>query len=397
MTQRPAKTGADRGYVPAALATLPLAARLLWRSGRYRWLRATGGAAHPQAVSIEVTRRCIAKCVMCGIWRSPSPSPELTTDDWLALLSRPLLANLRELDITGGEPYLLGGRLTDLIRGAAALKGTALRRLRSVAITTNGLLTDEVVEQTGLMLEALAGTGIELVIVCALDAVGPAHDEVRRVPGAWTRLEESLAGLKGLRLRHPGLVIGIKATVLPSNSAQLAAIAEYAEVNGFFAIVSPFILTEGRYLNADLREQLSFSDADRRAMADFYRSSSPGWDYHRKAMIEYLETGRMRRPCSCGFNYFFVRSSGEVFLCPLLAESVGSVTEDDIETLWSSATAGRIRRRVGRFPQCSHCTEPGLERYSLPFEGYRYLCLLRRLGPRRFMVAHKQAGLDKYL
>ena len=43
---------------------------------------------------------------MCNIWKIPTQVPELSADEWLDLLSDDLFADLRELDITGGEPFL---------------------------------------------------------------------------------------------------------------------------------------------------------------------------------------------------------------------------------------------------------------------------------------------------
>ena len=46
--------------------------------------------------------------------------------------------------------------------------------------------------------------------------------------------------------------------------------------------------------------------------------------------------------------------------------------------------------------ECRDCTEPGLERVSLPREGFAYLSLLFRLGSRNFMELHRHLGLEKY-
>jgi MoaA/NifB/PqqE/SkfB family radical SAM enzyme len=112
--------------------------------------------------------------------------------------------------------------------------------------------------------------------------------------------------------------------------------------------------------------------------------------------LRYLEGGRMEKPCTCGFNYFFIRSQGAFFPCPMIDQSPGNVTQEPIEKLLTSPLSVSIRRRVGRFPECRHCTEPGLERYSLPYEGWTYLGLLLKMGPRRFLEIHHRMGLDKY-
>ena len=105
----------------------------------------------------------------------------------------------------------------------------------------------------------------------------------------------------------------------------------------------------------------------------------------------------MKKPCSCGFNYFFIRSNGEMFLCPLIQESVGNITKKNISDLFFSNKANVIRRQIGRLPQCQVCTEPGLERYSLPYEGFQYLKLFFKMGSDEFFQLHYFLGLDKYM
>lgn len=378
----------------AARAVAPVVVRLTGNAVRYRYLRYGGRAGRPQALSIEVTRRCISRCVMCGIWRSP-PGPELQLEDWVGLLAHPLMADVRELDVTGGEPFLRDD-LPEFIARIARLARTRLRRLRSVAITTNGLLPATVVEGAGRMATDLGRSGVDLVVVCALDGVGEAHDRVRGVPHAWAHAERTLEGLSELRDRRDNVVVGLKTTIVPDNVHQLDRIAGFAAAHGFFTIVSPAIVTAGRYANTSLADALSFSPDDVAAMLCFYRTRGGGWDYHRHVVTRFLETGESSKPCSCGFNYLFVRSDGSVYLCPLLDTAVGDLRHDSIAAIWTSEAGDRLRRSVGRLPACRRCTEPGLERYALPFEGRAYLSLLPRLGPERFLAAHRHMGLDKY-
>jgi len=373
-----------------------LAVRLVRNGLRYQYLRLRGKPGRPQAISLEVTRRCVCHCVMCNIWKVPRQDPELSLDEWVDLLSDPLLADVRELDITGGEPFLRDD-LVSLMIAVCRLKESRLKRLRSVAITTNGVLTHRVAPGVEEMLAVMSGYGLELVIVCALDAVGPLHDEIRRYPGAWPAVRQTIDELVGLRGEWPNLVVGVKTTVLPLNVDALEGIADYARERDLFTIISPAIVTPGRYLNVDRAPDLELSPAERLRLAAFYEGGHSEWTYHARTVAGYLRTGRVKRPCTCGFNYFFVRSNGEVYLCPLLDESAGNLRSKSLGDLLGSDRARRIRRQVGRAPQCAHCTEPGLERYSLPYQGFAYLGELARVGPRRFLELHRHLGLDKYL
>jgi MoaA/NifB/PqqE/SkfB family radical SAM enzyme len=378
-----------------AQSHMTLAGRLLKNAIRFRCLRAFGKAAKPQAVSLEVTHRCIAKCAMCNIWRIPKDRPTLSVDQWVGLLSKELFKDLVELDITGGEPFLRKD-LTELLSALCSLKEDHLTSLRSIAVTTNGFLTQQVLLESRKLLVEARRRGVDIVLVLAMDALGEAHDAIRRYPGGWRRLDQTIQGLIRLRDEFSNLIIGLKTTVLPANVGQLDAIVAYAEQHHLFTIISPCIITQGRYLNPDRAKALTFKPEQIQEMKRFFSQKPSKWSFHEDCLVRYFTSGRMNKPCTCGYNYFFIRSHGALYLCPMLADSLGNVLETPIEALLASTAAANIRRGIGRFRECRHCTEPGLERYSLPYEGWTYLCLLPKMGSGRFLQMHCHMGIDKY-
>jgi MoaA/NifB/PqqE/SkfB family radical SAM enzyme len=365
------------------------------RGGRFCFLKTTGRPGRIEALSVEVTRHCVAKCVMCNIWRMRPTSPELSAGDWLKLLEEPVLSGLKELDITGGEPFLRND-LVDLLMGIGRMKSTHLKHLRSVAITTNGLLTEKVLEDVAKVLGPLEAAGVDLVFACGFDAVGATHDRIRNFPDAWRRLNATLDGLRVLREKHPGLTLGIKTTVTRFNIDQLDDICRYADERDLFTIISPFIITANRYNNVGRQANLEFSSQDLQKLRDFYRSSRFQWNYYRNELLHLLDTGHMDKPCTAGFNYFFIRSTGELYACPIIDTLLGNVKHSSLEALVRSHAAGRFRRKVLKFPECANCTEPGLERYALPYEGFHYLRQYMKLGRTGFQALHRHLGLDKY-
>jgi MoaA/NifB/PqqE/SkfB family radical SAM enzyme len=365
------------------------------RSIRYRYLKITGRPARPDAISLEVTRRCIARCLMCNIWQTPPESPEPAATDWLELLASPVLSSLKELDITGGEPFLRDD-LGELLQGIARIKSSRMPGLRSIAITTNGFLTQKILRDVSSVIEPLEKAGIGLVFACGMDAVGDVHDQIRNCPGGWAKLHATIEGLKALRVRYPSLVLGIKTTVTRHNIDELDQVCRYADEHGLFTIISPYILTGNRYANLELGQSLALSAQDAEKLKGFYNTPRFRWSYFRNELLRFLETGQMRKPCSAGFNYYFVRSTGDLFACPLINAPLGNVMQTSIEDLIRSPEASRFRRGVGRFPECSDCTEPGLERYALPFEGFHYLRLFFASGREEFTSLHEHLGLEKY-
>lgn len=369
--------------------------RLAFNGLRYRYLRRTGGVLKPEALSLEITRRCLARCIMCNIWKTPPDLPELPVADWMKTLSSPVFTNLRELDITGGEPFLRKD-LAELLEGISGLKDNHCPALRSVAITTNAFLPDKILKVMRETAPLMEERNIDLVVACALDALGERHDEIRNFAGGWRRLQESIQGLLEIRDAHKNFVVGLKTTILPHNVDQLDDIAAYAERRGLFLIISPCIVTDNRFDNLDRKEALRFHPEDIRKMVRFYEGGRLQWDYHRQVMIRFLKSGVMVKPCSAGFNCFFIRSTGDVFPCSIKKIALGNLKEQSFETLIHSPMAKYFRRRAGKFPECRSCTEPGLERYSLPCEGFTYLSYSFKIGKRRFLQFHRHMGLDKY-
>ncbi|MBP1750868.1 MAG: hypothetical protein H6Q52_3407 [Deltaproteobacteria bacterium] len=369
--------------------------KLFLNGVRYRFFKLSGYPPRPEALSIEVTQRCIARCIMCNIWNVPHHTRELSLKELTELLSSSVLNRLKELDITGGEPFLRSD-LPDLLKRICDLKADHLQLLRSVAITTNGFLTERVVDRVSQIAPLLKDAGIELVIVFAMDGLGVVHDNLRRFKRGWQKLDASIQGVRAIRKTCDNVIIGLKTTVLPSNVDELERIAGYAEENGLFTIISPCIITENRYANIDLKEKLKFSSTDLQKMILFYKTVHFVWSFHRDVLLRFFEGGRMAKPCSAGFNYFFIRSTGDVYPCPLIMKRLGNFPGTSLDKIIRSPEARRFRRKILTYKECRSCTEPGLERYALPFEGFHYLRLFLKKGKRAFWELHKHMGLDKY-
>jgi MoaA/NifB/PqqE/SkfB family radical SAM enzyme len=370
--------------------------KLLFNALRYRLLKYSGRPHPLEAISLEVTHRCICRCQMCNIWQIPKSLPDLPLSDWINLLSSPGLHRLRELDITGGEPFLRED-LAELIKWICLSKPDYFPRLKTLAITTNGLLTDRILDVTRIVAGTLQQQGVDLVLACGMDAVGERHDQIRQHKGAWQKLLTTIDGLKGLRASFPNLILGIKTTIVPLNAHQLDRIADFARQHGLFTIVSPCIITSNRFGNVDLKETLKLGPEDLQAIKRFYAGPSFAWSGHREAMLRYLETGTMKKPCSAGFNTVFVRHTGEVFPCPVIAKTLGNIKDLSINEILSNPTAEQFRKQIGTFPECKVCTEPGLERIAWPFEGFTCLRCFLHKGPRDFACLAQHMGFDKYL
>lgn len=371
-------------------------AKLLLNGCRYRYLRLTGKPAPLQAISLEITHRCVCRCRMCSIWQIPNHVPDLELSFWTSLLSSPELYDLRELDITGGEPFLRDD-VAGLLRWVCRFQPTCFPRLKTVAITTNGVLTDKIMQCVQDVLPPMRMLGIDLVLACGMDAVGKTHDHIRGLDGVWRRLNATLSSLQFVRKSYDNLILGIKTTIVPQNVRELQRIADFAVERQLFTIISPRIITLNRFKNTDMAASLTFTGEAILEMRRFYESPQFAWGGHRQTVLDFLEKGAVKKPCTAGFNTVFVRHTGEVFPCPLIPYSLGSLKEETLDALLSNRRATRFRQRIGTFAECRSCTEPGLERVAWPFEGFTCLGQLFHGGAEDFERLIRQLGLDKYL
>jgi cyclic pyranopterin phosphate synthase len=141
---------------------------------------------HHTYLRLAVTDRCNLRCHYCmpeeGVRRSAA---DLLSDDEIVHLAG-LFARLGlvKLRLTGGEPALRPG-LADLVARLTALPG-----LRTVSMTTNGLLLFE--QAASLRRAGLAPDGLNV----SLDSLRP--DRFRAITG-YDRLADALAGLVAAR------------------------------------------------------------------------------------------------------------------------------------------------------------------------------------------------------
>ncbi|WP_305042887.1 radical SAM protein [Geoalkalibacter sp.] len=371
-------------------------AKLFCNGVRFRQLRRGGKPYRLQSLSLEVTHRCICRCDMCNIWKIPAEVADLELADWLAVLRSPALRHLRELDITGGEPFLRAD-LGELLQRIVAFKPEHFPALRTLSITTNALLSERILAIVRECIGPLRACGVDLVLACGVDAAGKLHDRIRNVPGAWERVQPTLSGLQEIRAEHANLILGIKTTIIPRNVHELPGIANFAAKHDLFTIISPCILTANRFANLDKANELHFDPIHVRKMIEFYESSPFAWSGHCEALLGYLKTGTMRKPCSAGYNTLFVRHNGEVFGCPVLANSVGDVRTQPLDRLFRGEAANQFRKQVGAFPECAQCTEPGMERIAWPLDGFALLGFWAERGRGDFDRLVRHMGLDKYL
>jgi Fe-coproporphyrin III synthase len=152
---------------------------------------------------------------MCDIWKDTGKS-EISVQDLERHLEDFERLSVEWVVLSGGEPLMH----SDLFRLCALL------RKRSIRIT---LLS------TGLLLDRHAGSIVNSLddVIVSLDGPLRVHDEVRRVPGAFSLLER---GIRAIHALNPSFPVAARSTVQRSNHACLRETARAAKDLGLKSI-----------------------------------------------------------------------------------------------------------------------------------------------------------------
>lgn len=337
------------------------ASSLGMRMGREKWLR-------PIILHLTVTNRCNLKCVMCNIWKS-RPKEEVGSAALARIKNSPLSKHLRILDITGGEPFL-----ADLNLVIEQLGG---KNIRIVLITTNGLLTDKIVETAREMLKRYSST---LVINVSIDGIGEIHDRIRGGEGTFRRAEQTLQELLALASEFPRLRPTVKFTILPDNHRQLLSVYRWTRGLGATFTVKPG--AEFGFLD-NVGDTYDFSPEQTREILEqldeMVRSeekSSAGLDFwgriyktanvifHRELMRYLRETFIEKKLCVIGRCYsssisILLHNDGKIYNCPTLMKPIGDLYKQSLEEIWWGKEMSDNRRFIasGRCACYSQCDQ----------------------------------------
>ncbi len=285
--------------------------------------------------SIIVTYRCQNRCRMCHIWKFPTATGEE--------FRPPLLGKLPPLsfcNITGGEPFLR--------EDIDEIVGTVLPRAKRVVISTNGYLTDRIVQ--------LAKRHRRLGIRISVEGLPRAHDELRGKEDSFDHALRTLIELKRLGLRD----IGFATTVSGGNVRDILSLFQLAEaMNVEFAtavVHNSYYFHKNDNRIQDREEAIDCFRTLVRQLLGSWRIKNWYRGYFNEGLIGYIQGKPRLLPCTAGTDVFFMDPWGEVLPCNgmeegIWLESMGNLNETPFEELWSSERARQVREGVNHCPK----------------------------------------------
>lgn len=280
----------------------------------------TTGHPQPTVCTLQVTTRCQANCVHCSAARHKrTGEQELTTDQWKQVIRDAEQLGSVSIVFTGGEP-LLRPDIFELIEWVDKDEAVAL-------MFCNGLLlNDENVQK-------LVKAGLWCVHVSVDSPDSAAHDQMRRVPGCYSK---AIDGLK--RAKDAGLLTGISTYATPErlHNGQVVEMIELAKQIGTDEITIFDVVPTGRLLLEDRHHLLSNEDK-----AELCRIEERYNEGHNRPFV--ITQAHVNGPtgvgCYAGWCQFYMTAYGDVTPCDFTPLSFGNVKDEALEKIWARMIA----------------------------------------------------------
>jgi Fe-coproporphyrin III synthase len=291
----------------------------------------------PTSAVIAVTYKCNSRCKMCNIWQKPETA-EISPDVFLKLP-----ASLKDINITGGEPYLRN----DIIEILDNIEQRC--HPAKIVISSNGYLTEKITATAKEILNKKYGH--KVTIALSLDSIGPMHGEIRGIAGAYEMVLQTINGLKLIGFEN----IGIGYTFMSGNETEYEKVYQFALKNNlnFGATIAHnaenyfSTSTNSAVDSAQVKKQI---DSTIKNKIKSFSKTELGKCYYMHGLEFYSLTKKSLLPCDALASSFFMNPTGEVFPCNILDKSIGNLQTVNFQAIWQGDKAEHVRATVKKCP-----------------------------------------------
>lgn len=305
------------------------------------------GWTTPDRVSISLTYRCNAHCLMCDLWKTDiTEQDEIPAERWIEILEE-----LRSwigpfsLSLLGGEIFVKKGAF-DIIRRSVELGIPA-------TILSNGIIF-----KSPKNLQRFVDTGIQSVAF-SLDGMQPSvHDRFRGRDGLHETVVEAIGALKRI---NPRMSITTTCIIMKDTISELPEYVRWTKDLGVdlvqFQPIAPNFGAE-----ADVLEWMRTSDAFIRDLDELDRVmdaliAMKAEDDRIVNSVENLEKVKeyFRDPahaqvkkdkCMLGQTNLNIDQFGNMSFCYKFENTFGNVNDGPIRTTWRNASAAKYRKAI---------------------------------------------------
>jgi len=266
----------------------------------------------PNDFVLAITYQCNSRCRMCNIWKR-EPLPDLALAEYQKLPD-----NIKEVNISGGEPFL-SSNLLEIIKILIA-KNPQVR----IIISSNGFATELVLKKIQEIRKIKPDIGLGI----SIDGIGEIHDQIRGIPGGFNKVLATLKGLQDLGIKN----LRIAFTAGDYNILELNKVYNLAKELGVeFSLAA--IHNADNYFNVvdnKITKKAEFQAEFKNLITDQLKSwKIKNWlrAYFAYALLHFVETGQRLLPNYSGQDNVFIDPVGNVYPADVSGHIMGNLND----------------------------------------------------------------------
>jgi MoaA/NifB/PqqE/SkfB family radical SAM enzyme len=282
---------------------------------------------------LYVTNKCNFRCGFCFYHdeiQKGNKADELRLDE-VEKISRGI-GPLIQLSLTGGEPFLRNdlSEITEVF-----IRNT---HVKYITVPTNASLTDRIVAYLERVLPGHPDTFFRIAF--SIDAIGEAHDTLRKAPGAYKKMQRSYETVSPMRKKYGNLVLDCNSVFSSTNEDSIIETVRTIEHDfDFDNISATYIRGEvkdkelkktsfNKYIELNNYLERSVRKRERRMLYPLWRAVR---DVSREQLIRTVLHDKCVTPCTAGRKLLIIKETGEVYPCEILGRSMGNLRDYNFE------------------------------------------------------------------
>lgn len=291
-------------------------------------------AKRPYFLTLNLTNRCNARCIMCTYWKNKKKENEITPGEIRDLLKQEVMKDLKYIALTGGEIFMRSDipEIVDIIYETTGVKPH---------IATNGLFLKRLDS-----LLATRGNKISGVMI-SVDGIGKVHDKIR---GKGT-FDITMKSIRHVKEKY-NLTPTINMSLCKYNYDKLIeTYKHFKECIFTYKIAKKSKLHFGGNLEMDfelnkMQIKKVLEDAEQIHDKNMYDVFLDDWVLY----------GKRPLPCYAGITSIVINHDGTVQPC-IHKPSFGNMRTIPLNELWASRKARKFRKNHKKCQDCyERCT-----------------------------------------
>ncbi|HER44131.1 MAG TPA: radical SAM protein [Candidatus Eisenbacteria bacterium] len=297
---------------------------------------------YPIDAVVAVTYRCQSRCRMCSIWRMEA------REEVPAEVYARLPASLRDVNISGGEPFLR--------KDLADVVGVVHERLprARIIVSTNGLMGSRLVPKALELVKIDPGIGFGF----SVDGIGEMQEYIRGVKGAYDSVLDAARGLLAEGVSN----IRLAYTLTKENHGHMLKVYRLSRELGvqftmslahesdfFFGSHDSSIVGVGGPAVRSMELGRDFETIIRSELST-WNVKSWGKAFIYQGMYEVLSEGKRPFPNRPGVDFFYLDPRGDIYPSVVHDFVMGNLAEREFDEVWSSERSDGIRAECLKDP-----------------------------------------------